>query len=128
MDKRTATFIQQITNRFNQFNIVHQVMENDYNTSNSVLDEPFTCDYQISIWLQNNKLGHQDLYMYLNKKDDLSLVAVKTTHTTPKLLEICQRLGMLYGVPFKTITKDKIGRDSYYFISVSYTHLRAHET
>ena len=60
MDKRTATFIQQITNRFNQFNIVHQVMENDYNTSNSVLDEPFTCDYQISIWLQNNKLGHQD--------------------------------------------------------------------
>lgn len=116
MDKRTATFIQQITNRFNQFNIVHQVMENDYNTSNSVLDEPFTCDYQISIWLQNNKLGHQDLYMYLNKENDLSLVAVKTTHTTPKLLEICQRLGMLYGVPFKTITKDKIGRDSYYFI------------
>lgn len=108
MDKRTATFIQQITNRFNQFNIVHQVMENDYNTSNSVLDEPFTCDYQISIWLQNNKLGHQDLYMYLNKENDLSLVAVKTTHTTPKLLEICQRLGMLYGVPFKTITKDKI--------------------
>ena len=79
MDKRTATFIQQITNRFNQFNIVHQVMENDYNTSNSVLDEPFTCDYQISIWLQNNKLGHQDLYMYLNKKDDLSLVAVDFT-------------------------------------------------
>ena len=116
MDKRTATFIEQVTNRFSQFNIVHQVMENDYNTSNSVLDEPFTCNYQISIWLQNNKLGHQDLYMYLNKKDDLSFAAVKTTHTTPKLLEICQRLGMLYGVPFKTITKDKIGRDSYYFI------------
>ena len=54
--------------------------------------------------------------MYLNKEDDFSLVAVKTTHTTPKLLEICQQLGMLYGVPFKTIMKDKIGRDNYYFI------------
>ena len=116
MDKRTATFIEQVTNRFSQFNIVHQVMESDYKSSNTDMDEPFACDYRISIWLQNNKLGHQDLYMYLNKEDDLSLVAVKTTHTTPKLLEICQQLGMLYGVPFKTIMKDKIGRDNYYFI------------
>lgn len=116
MDKRTATFIEQVTNRFSQFNIVHQVMESDYKSSNSDMDEPFACDYRISIWLQNNKLGHQDLYIYLNKEDDLSLVAVKTTHTTPKLLEICQQLGMLYGVPFKTIMKDNIGRDNYYFI------------
>ena len=69
-------------------------------------------DYNDILYYENNFFIKIDI----NKKDDLSLVAVKTTHTTPKLLEICQRLGMLYGVPFKTITKDKIGRDSYYFI------------
>ena len=116
MDRKTATFIEQIKNRFNQFNIIHQVMEGYCNIDNLHLKELFTCDYQISIWLQNNKLGHQDLYMYLNKEKNLSLVAVKTTHTTPKLLEICQQLGMLYGVPFKSIIKSESERDSFYFI------------
>ena len=91
-------------------------MEGYCNIDNLHLKELFTCDYQISIWLQNNKLGHQDLYMYLNKEKNLSLVAVKTTHTTPKLLEICQQLGMLYGVPFKSIIKSESERDSFYFI------------
>ena len=116
MDRKTATFIEQIKNRFNQFNIIHQVMEGYCNIDNLHLKELFTCDYQISIWLQNNKLGHQDLHMYLNKEKNLSLVAVKTTHTTPKLLEICQQLGMLYVVPFKSIIKSESERDSFYFI------------
>ena len=116
MDKRTATFISEIKNRFNQFNTVHLVTEGNHNSSSLYFEEPFTCDYQISIWLQSNKLGHQDLYMYLNKEEDLSLVAVMTTHTTPKFLEICQQLGTIYGVPFKSIIESETGSDSFYFI------------
>ena len=116
MDRKTATFIEQIKNRFNQFNIIHQVMEGYCNMENPHLEGLFVCDYQISIWLQNYRLGHQDLYFYLIKEEDLSLVAVKTTHTTPKLLEICQQLGTIYGVPFKSIIKSKSERDCYYFI------------
>lgn len=115
MDIRTKTFIEQIRARLRQFNIAHQVMESGYNQTNPHLDEPFNCNYQICIYLQNNNLGHQDIYIYLNK-DSFSLAAVRTSRTTPTLIDICKKLGMLYGVPFKSITKIAGESDAYYFI------------
>ena len=90
-------------------------MEGNYNQSNSPIKEPFSCDYRISIYLQNNKLGHKDIHIYLNK-DNFNLVAAMTTDTTPKLLEISQQLGMLYGIPFKKIIKNESYSSHYYFI------------
>lgn len=115
MDIRTKTFINQIRARLKQFNITHQVMEGGYNQPNPHPDQPFDCNYQICIYLQNNNLGHQDIYIYLNK-DNFSLMAVQTTHTTLALINICKKLGMLYGVTFKNITKIAGEQDAYYFI------------
>ena len=115
MDIRTKTFIDQIKARLKQFNIAHQVMESGYNQSNPHPDQPFNCNYQIGMYLQNNNLGHQDIYIYLNK-ENFSLMAVQTMHTTPTLINICKKLGMLYGVPFKNITKVVGEQDAYYFI------------
>lgn len=115
MDINTQTFIEQIKRRFTQFNIAYNIMESPLNKNASIDEMPFICDYMISIYLQNNALGHRDLYIYLNGENK-ELIAVETTGTTQSLLNTCKQLGMLYGIRFQRIEKVQGETDKYYFI------------
>lgn len=114
MNYKTEAFFRQINRRFEQFNIVHQAMESgrDFSKPNS---QPFTWDYQVSIFLQNNKLGHRDIYVYLSGENK-ELVAVLTTHTTENLLETSKALGILYGVSYEKVENVPHENNAYYFI------------
>jgi len=117
IDSKAKMFLEQIQRRLKQFNISHQVMESKCDQSKSADSMPFKCNYMIIMYLQNNNLGHQDTYIYLNAVDDTySLVAVRTSRTTETLINISRQLGMLYGVPFKRMERIQGEIDSYYFI------------
>ncbi|WP_270541554.1 hypothetical protein [Bacteroides zhangwenhongii] len=117
IDDKAKMFLEQIQRRLKQFNIPHQVMESKCDQSKSAVPMPFKCNYMIAMYLQNNNLGHQDTYIYLNAiGDTYSLVAVRTSRTTNTLINISNQLGMLYGVPFKRLEKVQGEVENYYFI------------
>lgn len=84
------------------------------------LKPSFRYNHQVSIMFQNQKLGHQDLYVYSSVENGVDkVVAVLVSNATKTLLQSCAKYGhKFYGFPYRAIEKAPIemGAESYYFI------------
>ena len=110
MDTKTSFLLEQITQNCNRFNVPISPNEGKINTPN---DLPFTCTYMVSLYINSNKMGHGDLYVYLNGSN-YDLVAVGVMHATSSLLNIMNELGQFYGVTYTRIEKIPYESESYY--------------
>lgn len=101
MDTRTVFLLEQIKKNCNRFNVSITSTEGEIDIPN---DLPFTSTYMVSLYLNSAKIGHRDLYVFLNG-DNYDLVAVHVMQATPTLLNIIRKLGQFYGVTYSKIEK-----------------------
>lgn len=111
MNVQTNALLSQVVSICNRFKIPYMPMEGNVTDCSSL---PFTCSYMKVFYFQNTKLGHKDLYFYLDKGNDYKLIAVRMVKPTEKMFEMMEKLGQFYGLPYKRIEKDPSEREHYF--------------
>lgn len=117
----TKQIVSMVVNMCNMWGFDCMPMDNgmvDYDNLPIHNKPSFRYNHMASIMLSNNKLGHQDLYIYSivgNGVDEV--VAVMATNVTSALLQSCKKYGdKFYGFPYRSVERVPMNINSYYFI------------
>lgn len=117
----TKEILSMVTNMCNMWGFSYMPIDNgivDYEKLPFGNKPTFRYNHQATLMLQNNKLGHQDLYIYSIVENGVDkVVAVMATNVTNTLLQSCQKFGnKFYGFPYRTIEEVPMMTDCYYFL------------
>ena len=117
----TKEILSTVTNMCNMWGFNCMPFDNgmiDYENLPAWNKPSFCYNHQTTLMLSNNRLGHQDLYIYsMMRNGEDKVIAIMATNVTNTLLQSCQKYGnKFYGFPYRAIEKVPMETNCYYFI------------